>query len=116
MNESNVERFFDLYYGDEALRKRIADAEAAYPGSLEIRDAVVKDILLPIAQELGLPFTLLELKVYETRRNAELHQDVEQTEEELARWYCDESFWLVDRGWETDTDVFKEAEERNKAQ
>ena len=59
MNE-NVVKFFELYDNDEALRKRIEDAEAAYPGSLEIRDAVIEAVLLPVAKELGLPFTLRE--------------------------------------------------------
>ena len=54
MNE-NVVKFFELYDNDEALRKRIEDAEAAYPGSLEIRDAVIEAVLLPVAKELGLP-------------------------------------------------------------
>ena len=41
MNE-NVEKFFALYNSDETLRRRIEEAESNYPGSLEIRDAVVE--------------------------------------------------------------------------
>ena len=69
----NAVTFFARYAEDEELRRRVLDAEAAYPGSLEIRDAVAEAVLLPIAAELGLPFDLKELRAYETRvklRNA----------------------------------------------
>ena len=36
----NVEKFFAIYDADPALRERLCQAEAAYPGSLEIREAV----------------------------------------------------------------------------
>lgn len=98
MNE-NVEKFFQLYYSDPALRQRVADAEAAYPGSLEIRDAVVTETLLPIAQELGLPFTLMDLKVFETRSKMEMNEDVALTEADLRAPDSDFGFWMVDRGW-----------------
>ena len=63
----NAERFFALYDRDEALRERVAEAEACYPGSLEIREDVAECVLLPIAEELGLPFTVKDLRAYETR-------------------------------------------------
>lgn len=52
----NVCKFFEIYDSDEALRERIRMAEENYPGSLELREALVEDILLPVAEELGLPF------------------------------------------------------------
>ena len=63
----NAEKFFDRYRTDETLRQRVAEAEAAYPGSLEIRESVAEYVLLPIAEELGLPFTVKDLRAYETR-------------------------------------------------
>ena len=106
MNE-NVVKFFELYYSDSALRQRIADAEAAYPGSLELREAVVTEILLPVAEELGLPFTLLDLRVYETVMKSRSHQDREMTEEELAAPDDDRVFFLIDHGWSYDAEQFK---------
>ena len=41
MNE-NVIKFFELYDADEALRRRVDEAEANYPGSLELREAVIR--------------------------------------------------------------------------
>lgn len=96
----NVEKFFAVYDSDPALRARLDAAEQAYPGSLEIREAVVQAVLLPVAEELGLPFSLLDLKVYETRKKAERHRDVALTEEELARPIEDERYWLLNHGWE----------------
>ena len=106
MNE-NVQRLFELYERDADLRERIAAAERAYPGSLEIRDAVASDIILPIAAELGLPFTLMELRVYETKKKVSGHPDVELTEEDLKRPDDSGVFFLIDRGWSYDKDLFK---------
>ena len=67
MNE-NVTKFFERYEADAALRDKVAAAEAAYPGSLEIRKAVAEEVLLPIAAEIGFPFTIDDLRAYETKR------------------------------------------------
>ena len=102
MNE-NVKKFFEIYDSDPRLRERIRLAEEAYPGSLEIRDALVQHVLLPVAEELGLPFTIMDLLVYETRLKAQRQQDVELTAEdlkELAAPMEDHSYWLIDHGWE----------------
>ena len=104
MNE-NVVKFFELYDSDSALRERVENAVALYPGSLEIRDAVVEDVLLPIAEDMGLPFTLTDLRKYETKKKlAHLGKDEEVTDEEL---YNPAVYWLLDCGWEEDEDEFK---------
>ena len=103
---SNVEKFFEMYHADEALRRRVAEAEAAYPGSLEIRESVVEEVLLPIAAELGVPFTVKELRGYELRqklKNArpdEPFGEDEEIEEQPV-------YWLLDRGWEINEDDYK---------
>ena len=107
----NVEKFFQLYYSDPSLRQRVADAEAAYPGSLEIRDAVAEATLIPIAEELGLPFTFMDLKIFEPRSKAEINQNVALTEADLRAPDSDFGFWTVDRGWSYDIDPFKNEEE-----
>lgn len=100
MNE-NVEKFFALYDSDETLRRRIAEAEASYPGSLEIRDAVVEYALLPVAGELGLPFTVKDLRAYETRLKMERFKDGDSGEDfDLAK--SEKAYWLVDHGWTYD--------------
>lgn len=100
----NAAKFFELYDSDEALRERVAAAEAAYPGSLEIREAVVEEVLLPIAEELGLAFDIKALRAYETRvkmsrlsENAVFDEDKEYV------------FWLLDHGWTDDEDKLKNA-------
>ena len=106
MNE-NVVKFFELYDSDETLRKRIEDAEAAYPGSLEIRDAVIEAVLLPVAEELGLPFTLRDLRVYESVMSAKRCPDEEMTEKELSE-SGEYSYWFNGRGWSYDKNMFKD--------
>lgn len=106
MNE-NVAKFFEIYDNDPSLRKRIADAEAAYPGSLEIRDAVVQEVLLPFAQELGLPFSLRDLRVYEALMSTKRCPDKQMTQEELDS-DNEYAYWFTGRGWSYDTNFFKE--------
>lgn len=101
----NVEKFFALYHSDEALRQRIAEAEANYPGSLEIRDALVEYVLLPITEELGLPFTVKDLRAYETKLKMERFRDGDAGEDfDLSK--SEIPYWLVDRGWTYDEAQF----------
>ena len=101
-----AEAFFERYAADAALRERLRQAEESYPGSLEIREAVVEDVLLPFARELGYEFTLEELRTFETRvklRNARPDLPIPEDEE------IDDDphrFWLLDHGWTYDTDVY----------
>ena len=104
----NAVKFFERYAADEELRRRVAEAEAMYPGSLEIREAVAEEVLLPIAAELGMPFELKDLRAYETRvklQNANPDKPVEEGEEIEDPI----SYWLLDRGWENDEDEMKAA-------
>ena len=105
----NAEKFFELYRADEQLRQRVLAEEAMYPGSLEIREAVVEAVLLPIAAELGLPFTVKELRAYETRiKMRNLKPDVPIEEDEPVD---DDpvTYWLLDRGWEINEEELKKA-------
>ncbi len=102
----NVIKFFEKYNSDPGLYQRVQDALAMYPGSLEIREAVVEDVLLPIAAEMGLPFTVVDLKVYEASKKNAKHKDVELTEEDLAAEDDDEDYWLEDKGWTNDESCF----------
>ena len=106
----NAVRFFERYKGDEALRERVREAVGAYPGSLEIREALVENVLLPIALELD--FSVDELRAYETRvKMGRLNQS---DEEYFAAIEDEEGFWLLDNGWEYDEDVLRAGEEWRK--
>ena len=101
-----AEAFFERCAADAALREQLRLAEESYPGSLEIREAVVEDVLLPAARALGYDFTLEELRAYETRvklRSARPDRPIPEDEaidEEPYR------FWLLDHGWTYDTDLY----------
>ena len=104
----NVARFFEKYDADRALRARVDEAVACYPGSLEIRESLVEAVLLPIAEELGLPFTVDELRAYETRKKlSRVKPDIPIEEGEEDEDADFEGYWLLDRGWENDASVFK---------
>lgn len=96
----NVIKFFELYEKDDGLRKKVLEAEALYPGSLEIREAVVKAVLLPIAKDLNLEFDIADLRKYETRRKM-----TNVTMDDEAWLAMDDregaAYWLLDRGWES---------------
>lgn len=111
MNE-NVVKFFELYDSDEALRERVSQAVYEYPGCLEIREAVVEDVLIPIAEDLGLGFTVADLRKYETKKKlSHLGRDEEVTDEEL---YHPAVYWLMEYGWEEDERVFGKYAEGEK--
>ncbi len=106
--KENADIFFERYETDQALRARVQQAVNEYPGSLEVRESLVEAVLLPVAEELGLPFTLQELRAYETRKKlSRVKPDVpieEGEEDEDANF---EGYWLLDRGWENDESVFR---------
>ena len=104
----NVALFFERCAADPALKARIAEAVACYPGSLEVRESLVEAVLLPIAEAEGLPFTVQDLRAYETRlKLSRIKPDV-QIEEGAPDEDADfEGYWLLDRGWENDESIFK---------
>ena len=104
---TNAEQFFERYETDRALQEKVAQALAVYPGSLEVRESVAEYVLLPIAREEGLPFTIQELRAYETRKKLQNRkEDVPIEEDEPLE--DPPSYWLLDRGWEwDDTEVRK---------
>ena len=85
--KTNVDKFFEIYDADPALQARVQQAMDSYPGSLEIRDVMTEHVLLPVAEELGLPFTLKELRNYELLKWGRQHQDRELTHG-LVRAFC----------------------------
>ena len=98
---SNVEQFFERYDSEPALREKVEEALACYPGSLEVRESVVEYVLLPVAAEEGLPFTVQELRAYETRKKLQNRkEDVPIDEDEPLE--DPPTYWLLEKGWEWD--------------
>ena len=104
----NVARFFVRYDAEPALRARVEEALACYPGSLEVRESVAQAVLLPIAESEDLPFSLQELRAYETKKMlSRIKPDVPIEEGEEDEDADFEGYWLLDRGWENDEEIFK---------
>ena len=88
-----------LAAGSELLFPSSAAAPAGAAGLLR------SCLVLPVAEELGLPFTLKELRNYELLKWGRQHQDRELTDDEMAA--DDETtYWLLDRGWSNDEAAF----------
>ena len=106
MND-NVVKFFERYEAEASLRDRVQTALAYYPGSLEVRESVVKNVLLPIAEAEGLAFTVDDLRKYETRKK--LKKATMKDDEWLAMEDDGgDDFWLLDHGWSDDEAKFCE--------
>ena len=106
--KENVPVFFERCAAEPALKAKLTEAVAAYPGSLELRESLVEAVLLPIAAEEGLPFTVDELRAYETRQKLSRIKPDVQIEEGSPDEDADfEGYWLLDRGWENDPSAFK---------
>ncbi len=104
MNE-NVITFFERYKSEPQLREKVKLALDCYPGSLEIRESVVKNVLLPIAETEGLPFTVDDLRKYETRKK--LKKAAMDNDEWLSmKDDGGEDYWLLDHGWSDDEAKF----------
>lgn len=108
MNE-DVIRFMDLFDASPELQCQYAEAEALYPGSLEIRDTLVEEVLIPFAEERGFHFFLSDLRKYETRKYLHSHRDVEQDPDMPDD---DSHYWLLEHGWTNDESVFSQSGQR----
>ena len=109
----NIEKFYKLLAEDSSVAKRLEDAQNAYPGSWEIRESFIRETMLPLAEKLGLGFTIEELRKYETRMKVMSSRDTEEDPDDIPEPLI---YQLLDHGWETADSVFEEAEEsfRNK--
>jgi hypothetical protein len=102
----NVKIFFEKYDSDPELQKKVKSAEECYPGSLEIRESVVEYAVLPFAREMGLDFTVDELRKYEEKKWDDEHQDVETPEDAADSIPAAGTYWLLGRGWSNDEAKF----------
>lgn len=105
MND-DVIRFMNLFESSPELQTEYAEAEANYPGSLEIRETVVEEVLIPFADNLGFHFSLTDLRKYETRQYLCSHRDIEQDPDEPDD---DSHYWLLEHGWTNDESVFRDS-------
>lgn len=99
----NVVKFLDRYDSEPELKRKVDEAVENWPGSLENREYLVEDVLIPIATEEGLPFELADLRKYEMHLKMMRNKDVDVSDEE----YVEYVYWLMDRGWHNDDSIFK---------
>ena len=100
----SVKAFSEAFESSPEMQKEYAELEANYPGSIEIRENVVNDVLIPWAKSKGYEFTLNDLKRFEMLRYMRLHQDVEA---DLNEPDDDSHYWLINHGWTNDEEIFE---------
>ena len=100
----NIGPFLEKLEKDRELQEKLREAELNYPGSTEIREPFLEETLLPVAREAGFEFTLEELRKYETRVKMTSLKDIEQNPDDPEL----PVFFLLDRGWETEEELFKQ--------
>ena len=84
MAKENVGKFYDKLAQDAALAEKLnaldkdfAEKNGASSDDAAMREKAVETIIIPLAKEVGLPFTLDELKAYEQEqvKNMALSED-----------------------------------------
>ena len=80
MAKENVAKFYEKLAEDTALAEKLNALDKEFPEKNEavadgadIREKAVEAIVLPLAKEVGLPFTLEELKEYEQDQMKEMN-------------------------------------------
>jgi predicted ribosomally synthesized peptide with nif11-like leader len=67
----NVKAFFEALTKDESIQQALKEKELAYAGAKDDREAIVKEVLFPVAEAAGYTFTLDELKEFEKNMQAQ---------------------------------------------
>ena len=80
MAKENVGKFYDKLAQDAALAEKLnaldkdfAEKNGASADDAAMREKAVEAIIIPLAREVGLPFTLEELKEYEQEQMKEMN-------------------------------------------
>ena len=80
MAKENVGKFYDKLAQDAALAEKLnaldkdfAEKNGASSDDAAMREKAAEAIIIPLAQEVGLPFTLEELKEYEQEQLKEMN-------------------------------------------
>ena len=88
MAKANVGKFYDKLAQDAALAEKLneMDKDFAEKNGTSVDDAAMREkaaeaIILPLAQEVGLPFTLDELKEYEQEQLKGLNLSEDELEQ-----------------------------------
>jgi predicted ribosomally synthesized peptide with nif11-like leader len=77
MAKENVKAFFEALTKEGSIQKALKEKELVYTGAKDDRNAIVKEVLIPVAEAAGYTFTVDELKEFEQDMQAkgELSED-----------------------------------------
>jgi hypothetical protein len=90
MAKENAAKFFELLATDEELAKKFAEADKKFAEANKVgpeeadtesfRSKAIAEVILPAAEEAGLPFTLEELAEYEEEQVALMEKTLSEDE------------------------------------
>ena len=88
MAKANVEKFYEKLAQDAALAEKLnaldkdfAEKNEGSADDIAMREKAVEAIVIPLAEEVGLPFTLEELKEYEQEQLKEMNLSEDELEQ-----------------------------------
>ena len=88
MAKANVGKFYDKLAQDAALAEKLnaldkdfAEKNEGSADDIAMREKAVEAIVIPLAEEVGLPFTLEELKEYEQEQMKEMNLSEDELEQ-----------------------------------
>ena len=88
MAKENVGKFYEKLAQDAALAeklnaldKKFADTNEGSADDIAFREKAVTAVVIPLAKEVGLPFTVEELKEYELERLKEMNLSEDELEQ-----------------------------------
>lgn len=85
MAKENIKKFYEAVAADEGIRNRLNDLNKPYQGeemNEEKKAALLEKLVLPIAAEMGLGFSMEELRQYEEEM-VQAHASHELDDQEL---------------------------------
>lgn len=65
MAVENVKKFMDKFEASPELQRKLQESQEEHAADVNDREEAVEVTILPLAQEIGLPFTYAELQEYE---------------------------------------------------
>lgn len=83
MAKENVGRFYRELWKNESLQKKIIEAQEKYDGDINDRNAIVNEVVIPVAKESGYDFTAEEV-LEEERAKMEEHNISEDELENVS--------------------------------
>ena len=94
MAKENVKAFFEAMSKDETIQQALKEKELGYTGIMGNLDAVMEEVVIPVAKKAGYDFTLEELNEYEKSMRVSMDDELDEDMlEQIAGGASSGGFW-----------------------